>query len=98
MPQPASIPLGAPPSWSRVVVTRAGSQCECTGRCGVSHSKSAGRCPRRHGGWANRRETRLILTPLAPLTVAVALPDAELMASCEECLARVEKIARGPGK
>jgi DNA (cytosine-5)-methyltransferase 1 len=66
--QPATAPLGAPPSWTRVVVTRAKSQCECTGGCGATHSRTAGRCALRHGGWANRREVRLILAPRKPLT------------------------------
>ena len=99
MSQPPTIPLGAPASWSRVVVDRAGSQCECTGGCGATHSRTQGRCPRRHGGWHNRRETRLILAPrrpLTPLAQAVALPDAELMAECEECLKGAEKLARAP--
>jgi len=96
---PPTIPLGAPPPWSRVVVTRAGSQCECTGGCGATHSRTAGRCPIRHGGYANRKPTRLILAPrkpLTPLARAVALPDAELMATCEKCLKDAEKLARTP--
>ena len=99
VPQPPGVPLGAPASWPRVVIDRAGSQCECTGGCGATHSRTAGRCPRRHGGWANRREVRPILAPrkpLTPLTKAVALPDAELMATCEECLKGAEKLARPP--
>lgn len=93
------IPLGAPPAYRRVVLDRAQGQCECTGQCGVTHVRTAGRCPRRHGGWANKREVRLILAPrkpLTPLTKAVTLPDAELMATCEECLKGAEKLARLP--
>lgn len=94
----STAPLGAPPSRPRVVVTRAGSQCECAGQCGVSHAGTANRCPRRHGGWHRKHETRLSLAPkkpLTPLAVAVTLPDAELMAWCGDCLRRAEKLAAG---
>jgi hypothetical protein len=95
----STIPLGAPPSWARVVVTRAGSQCECGGQCGVTHIGAANRCPRRHGGWHRKHETRLVLAPkklLTPLVVAVTLSDAELMAWCDGCLKGAEKLAKGP--
>lgn len=97
MPPTARIPLGAPPAYSRVVLDRAGGRCECTGQCGVTHARTAGRCPRRHGGWHARKETILALVPrqpLTPLTVAVTLPDAELMAECEDCQKKAEKLAK----
>lgn len=93
------IPLGAPPAYRRVVIDRAGGQCECTGQCGVTHIKSAGRCPRRHGGWHARKETVLALAPkpkglLLPLHRQAALPDAELMAWCEDCQRKAQKLAK----
>lgn len=98
MPSTAHIPLGVPPAYSRVVIGRAGGQCECTGFCG--QHKTAGRCPLRHGAWnkAKRRDNVLALAPkpaglLLPLAAQVRLPDAELMAWCEGCQTKAQKLA-----
>lgn len=91
-----TVPLGAPKAWSRVVLDRAGGQCECAGHCGVTHSRTANRCPRMHGGRYKKHDVVLILAPRKqglPLHVAAALPDAELMAWCAECLGKAEKLA-----
>jgi len=83
-----SAPFGAPPAWTRVVVERAGGQCEC-----------AGRCPLRHGGRHKKRDVVLVLAPKKPPLpphIAATLPDAELAAWCHECLTKVEKLAKGP--
>lgn len=97
------IPLGAPPAWSRVVLDRAGGQCECTGQCGVAHKQSGGRCKTRHGGWVNRKNVVLLLAPkpdglLLPLHEQTALPDAELMAWCWGCKEKAEKRAEALAK
>lgn len=99
MPSTVHIPLGAPPAYRRVVIDRANGQCECTGQCGVTHARSANRCPRRHGGWHARKETVLALAPkpkglLLPLAAQVRLPDAELMAWCEDCQAKAKRLAQ----
>jgi len=93
----ASAPFGAPPSWTRVVIERAGGQCECAGQCG--QHKTAGRCPLRHGGRHKKRDVVLVLAPKKPglpVHVAARLPDAELAAWCHECLTKAEKLAKGP--
>ena len=93
----ASAPFGAPPSWTRVVVERAGGQCECAGQCG--QHKTAGRCPLRHGGRHKKRDVVLVLAPKKPglpVYVAARLPDAELAAWCHECLTKAEKLAAPP--
>lgn len=104
VPPPAvHAPLGAPPSWFAVVVDRARLQCECAGQCGVTHARSAGRRPRKHDGWANRKSIVLAVAPkppglLLPLHLQAALPDAELMAWCEDCQRKATAAARGPAK
>ena len=93
----SSAPFGAPPSWTRVVVERAGGQCECAGQCG--QHKTAGRCPLRHGGRHKKRDVVLVLAPKKPglpMHVAARLPDAELAAWCHECLTRTERLAKPP--
>jgi len=93
----ASAPFGAPPAWTRVVVERAGGQCECAGQCG--QHKTAGRCPLRHGGRHKKRDVVLVLAPKKhglPVHVAARLPDAELAAWCLGCLTKAEKLAAPP--
>ena len=92
-----SAPFGAPPSWTRVVIERAGGQCECAGQCG--QHKTAGRCPLRHGGRHKKRDVVLVLAPKKPglpVHVAARLPDAELAAWCHECLTKAKKLAAPP--
>ena len=93
----ASAPFGAPPSRTRVVVERAGGQCECAGQCG--QHKTTGRCPLRHGDRHKKRDVVLVLAPKKPplpVHVAAGLPDAELAAWCHECLTKAEKLAALP--
>lgn len=94
-----NLPLGATRSWRAVVETRAKLQCECTGQCGVAHKQAAGRCPRKHEGWHNKRTTVLVLAPKSPnvsLHVAANLPDGQLMAWCPDCLRKAEKLLATP--
>jgi len=93
----APAPFGAPPSWTRVVIERAGGQCECAGQCG--QHKTAGSGPLRHGGRHKKRDVVLVLAPKEPglpVHVAARLPDAELAAWCHECLTKAEKLAAPP--
>ena len=90
------IPLGATPAWLAVVETRAQLQCECAGQCGTAHK--SGRCLVRHQGWHNKRTAVLVVAPkpdglLLPLSQKAALPNDALMAWCQTCLSRAEKVA-----
>lgn len=103
MPDTVRIPLGAPPAYRRVVIDRAGGQCECTGDCGIAHQRSANRYPRRHGGWHARKETVLALAPrrdglLLPLHVQAALSDDKLQAWCEDCQRKAQNLAKEAAK
>lgn len=55
--------------------------CECTGQCGRPHTKTAGRCPTRHG--TAHRLAVVAADPLATLTAAVT--TTELVALCTAC-------------
>lgn len=82
-------PFGAPPCWFAVVVERAGGRCECSGQCGIAHSKTGCRCPLRHGGWNGHWDIVLVAAPREfglPPSVAATLPIAELLAWCPRCL------------
>jgi hypothetical protein len=64
---PHDVPAGARPvaaneQW-RATVAAAGYQCQCTGRCGRSHSKSRGRCDKTLRGPAG---VRLFAVPAQP--------------------------------
>lgn len=92
------IPIGATPAWHAVVETRAKLQCECAGQCGVAHT--GGRCKVRHQGWHNKKTAVLIAAPkpdglLLPLSKAALGTDA-LMAWCQQCLTKAEKLAAPP--
>lgn len=97
MTAPVNVPFGAPPAWFAVVADRAGLRCECTGHCGVAHSKTKGRCPQRHEGWHNHRTTVLTVAPkdvTVSLHAAVSLSPRDLMAWCAGCLSGAKLKAR----
>ncbi|KWT63141.1 hypothetical protein ADL21_04555 [Streptomyces albus subsp. albus] len=82
----------------RAVMTTACWRCQCTGQCGQGHTKSEGRCPREHGGYAGKTggPVRLGAGPAAPAVPerqAAALPAARLRAWCPGCLSAARKCA-----
>lgn len=82
-PEIHTAPIGAPAVWEPIM-NRSGGQCECTGSCGRSHSKSEFRCDRHH----DRGGVRLVVAPhdlTLPLERAVGLPVGELRAWCPDC-------------
>ncbi|UNO42439.1 hypothetical protein [Streptomyces sp. MST-110588] len=83
----------------RVVMTRAAWRCQCTGQCGQPHTKSEGRCPREHGGYAGKSGgwVRLMAAPADPAASerqAASLPAARLRAWCPPCLAAARQHTR----
>ena len=76
----------------RAVMAAAGGQCQCTGQCGQSHTKTGGRCLRQHGG-----RVRLVAAPADPATPdrqAVILPAGRLRAWCPACLTGAQRTAQ----
>ncbi|MBT3076581.1 MULTISPECIES: hypothetical protein [Streptomyces] len=79
---PEPLPLAAT-SLFRAVMVMAGWRCQCTGQCGITHSRTESRCPRTHGN-----STLLMAVPADPSTperIAAALPAQGLRACCPSC-------------
>jgi hypothetical protein len=78
-------PLSATPTWARAVEA-AGHACQCDGRCGRSHARDGGRCPR---GTHSPTPARLFVAPAdpgVPPERAHTVPADQLMAWCGPCL------------
>jgi hypothetical protein len=71
----------------------AGFCCQCTGQCGKTHNKTAGRCDRAHGALAPVHGGRILLlaAPADPAALTqpahrlVTLPTSALAAWCPAC-------------
>ncbi|MGW4954567.1 DUF4031 domain-containing protein [Streptomyces parvulus] len=99
-PKPPSPVFGHAGGWS-VVMQRAGECCQCTGQCGATHRKSAGRCDARHGAYGGKGHPPIRLEvapedPTIPEYAAARMTPDQLMAWCAGCRSGAVKKAKPP--
>lgn len=81
-------PMVGAETWQRAM-TEAGWQCECTGGCGKTHAKTAGRCGIEHG--SAHPLAVVAADPTASLLAAVTGTD--LVALCTVCQTAIKRAA-----
>ncbi|GAB3813450.1 hypothetical protein [Kribbella italica] len=81
-------PLVGAATW-QAVMAAAGWVCECTGQCGKTHAKTAGRCGIAHGS-----AHCLAVVPADPtVSLREAVTGADLVALCAGCQTAVKRAA-----
>jgi hypothetical protein len=81
-------PMVGAETWQTAMVA-AGWQCECTGQCGKTHAKTAGRC-----GVAHSSAHPLAVVAADPtVSLHVAVTGSELVALCAGCQTAINRAA-----
>ncbi|TCN39825.1 hypothetical protein EV644_10389 [Kribbella orskensis] len=86
--EPFRPPMVGAEMW-QTAMAAAGWVCECTGQCGKTHAKTAGRCGVAHGS----AHTLAVVAADPTVSLRAAVTGAELVALCAGCQSAIKRAA-----